>query len=54
MMYDLARETRRHLAIKNEKAPVSCIRKQCACGKQVTAKQLVQYKMCVTCVKAAA
>jgi hypothetical protein len=29
-------------------------RKRCACGKQTTAKQLVQYGVCISCIKAAA
>lgn len=33
--------------------PVSLRLKKCACGKVVTAKQLVQYGVCVTCVRAA-
>lgn len=34
--------------------PVSLRRKKCACGKVVTAKQLVQYGACVMCARAAA
>jgi len=34
--------------------PVSLVRKRCACGKVVTAKQLVQYGKCGACVRAAA
>jgi len=34
--------------------PVSLRRKRCACGKSVTAKQLVQYRACVACVRAGA
>lgn len=33
---------------------VSLRRKRCACGKVVTAKQLVQYGACNTCARAAA
>jgi hypothetical protein len=28
-------------------------RKRCACGKQATAKQLIQYGVCPACIKAA-
>jgi hypothetical protein len=35
-------------------APIVLRRKKCACGKEVTAKQLVQYGKCVICVRAAA
>lgn len=31
--------------------PVSLRRKKCACGKVVTAKQLVQYGACVSCAR---
>lgn len=34
--------------------PITLRRRRCACGKCVTAKQLVQYGACVTCVRAAA
>jgi len=34
--------------------PVTLRRKRCGCGKAVTAKQLVQYGACVTCVRSAA
>ena len=34
--------------------PISLRRRRCTCGKCVTAKQLVQYGACVTCVRAAA
>jgi len=34
--------------------PVSLRRKRCACGKVVTAKQLVQYRACIACVRVAA
>lgn len=34
--------------------PISLRRRRCACGKVVTAKQLVQYGACVACVRAAA
>lgn len=30
------------------------VRKRCACGKQVTAKQLMRYEACEACVKARA
>lgn len=33
--------------------PVSLRRKKCACGQVVTAKQLMQYGKCSTCVRAA-
>lgn len=33
---------------------VSLRRKRCACGKVVTAKQLVQYGACSACVRSAA
>lgn len=34
--------------------PITLRRGRCACGKIVTAKQLVQYGACVTCVRAVA
>jgi len=34
--------------------PVTLRRKKCTCGKVVTAKQLVQYGACASCVRAAA
>lgn len=34
-------------------APYVHIRKRCACGSVVTAKQLDQYQCCATCVKKA-
>lgn len=34
--------------------PITLRRRKCACGKCVTAKQLVQYGACVTCVRTAA
>lgn len=34
--------------------PVSLRRRRCTCGKVVTAKQLVQYGACASCVRAAA
>ncbi len=34
--------------------PVSLRRRRCACGKVVTAKQLVEYGACASCVRAAA
>ena len=34
--------------------PITLRRRRCACGKCVTAKQLVQYGACVTCMRAAA
>lgn len=30
----------------------SLVRKRCACGRQVTAKQLIQHKCCETCRRA--
>lgn len=34
--------------------PISLRRRRCACSKVVTAKQLVQYGACASCVRAAA
>jgi len=34
--------------------PITLRRRRCACGKVVTAKQLVQYGACVSCVRAVA
>lgn len=34
--------------------PITLRRRRCACGKCLTAKQLVQYGTCVACVRAAA
>jgi hypothetical protein len=36
-----------------EMTPISLRRKTCACGRVVTAKQLVQYGRCDPCVRAA-
>lgn len=38
---------------KSQVLNCSLVRKRCACGKQVTAKQLVLYSACDACVKAA-
>jgi hypothetical protein len=43
----------RYRAQSAKPAPV-LIRKRCACGATVIAKQLAQYGMCAKCVKAAA
>jgi len=34
--------------------PITLRRQRCACGKVVTAKQLVQYGACASCVRLAA
>ncbi len=49
MMYDLARTERIHRAIADETAPMSHERKACACGTQVTARQLAQHGKCEHC-----
>lgn len=52
MMYSPdANAIEKHIAIKNEKTPITHIRKKCACGQVVTAKQLVQYGKCDKCVR---
>ena len=42
------------MAKRSQVLNCALVRKRCACGKQVTAKQLVIYGACDTCVKAAA
>lgn len=37
---------------KRQVLTCSLVRKRCACGKQVTAKQLVMYGVCDACLKA--
>lgn len=36
---------------ESAKAPMSHIRKRCACGRVVTARQLAQYQRCDRCLK---
>lgn len=51
MIYDLSRVERQHQVHLNEKPPITLRPKRCACGKPTSAKQLCQYKKCVTCVR---
>ncbi|MYM21932.1 hypothetical protein GTP46_04605 [Duganella sp. FT135W] len=46
MIYDLSRAERQHRAIQNEKPGPTHEPKRCACGKNVTARQLAQHGKC--------
>jgi len=50
MIPNPAQITRQHLANVREPA-YSLTRKRCACGKQVTARQLAQYGRCAACTR---
>lgn len=51
MMHDPASVTRAHLAIQRDGPSHPLKRQRCACGAQVTARQMAQHRRCPACVK---